>query len=135
MKNEPALIFDHAGNSAPDLHGLPDSDRDWTLEGRDKRRSDGEKTKPTRQCQECYFVHRPSPTCPNCGSVYPVIGRHIDEVEGELEEVKERGMTPKQEIGLVARTKGLQGLIDYGRANGYKPGWARKQAQIRGIRA
>jgi DNA repair protein RadD len=133
MKNEPALIFDHAGNSAPDLHGLPDSDRDWTLEGRDRRRSDGEKTEPTRQCQECYFVHRPSPTCPNCGNVYPVIGRQIDEVEGELEEVTERGMTPKQEIGMVARTEGLQGLIDYGRAKGYKPGWARKQAQIRGL--
>lgn len=133
MKDEPALIFDHAGNSAPDMHGLPDSDREWTLQGRQKRGGDGEKTEPTRQCHECYFVHRPTPTCPNCGFEYPVMARTIDEVEGELEEVTDRAMPVKQEIGMVARTDGLKGLVEYGRAKGYKPAWAYKQAKIRGL--
>lgn len=86
MKDYPAMIFDHAGNSAPDLHGLPDSPRQWGLEGRDKKKG-GEKTEPTRQCPQCYFVSRPSPVCPNCGFVHPVIAREVEEVEGELEEV------------------------------------------------
>lgn len=132
MKEEPALIFDHAGNSHESMHGLPDTDREWTLEAMDKKkRGDTEKTEPTRQCSECFFVHRPSPCCPNCGFEYPVMGRMIEEVEGELEEFTGRKMTPKQEIGMIARTEGLQGLIAYGRSKGYSPGWARKQAQIR----
>jgi len=86
MKDYPAMIFDHAGNSAPDLHGLPDSDRQWSLDGRDKKNG-GEKTEPTRQCQQCYFVSRPSPVCPNCGFVHPVASREVEEIEGELMEV------------------------------------------------
>lgn len=80
MKDEPCYIFDHSGLSKQ--HGLPDDDRDWTLEGRDKRKG-GEKTEPTRQCGECYFVHRPSSVCPNCGFVYPVIGRSVEEIDGD----------------------------------------------------
>lgn len=135
MKDMPAMIFDHAGNSDEGVHGLPDSDREWSLVAKKKRkRCDSEKTEPTRQCPECYMVHRPSPECPGCGHVYPTMSRTVEEVEGELSEVTDRKMTPKQEIGMVARTEGLKGLIEYGKSKGYAPGWARKQAQIRGIK-
>lgn len=132
-KPYPAIIMDHAGNSA--RHGLPDDDREWTLSDREKRGGgSSEKTEPTRQCPECYMVHRPTPECPGCGFVYPIMSRTVDEVEGELTEVTGPVMKPKQEIGMIARTEGLKGLIEYGKAKGYAPGWARKQAQIRGIR-
>ena len=132
-KDFPAVILDHAGNSG--RHGLPDDDREWTLNDREKRkRSGAEKTEPTRQCTECYMVHRPTPECPGCGFVYPIMSRTIEEVEGELQEVTGPTMKPKQEIGMIARTEGLKGLIEYGKAKGYAPGWARKQAQVRGIR-
>ena len=131
-KDKSALIFDHAGNSA--RHGLPDDIREWSLDDREKRgKGNSETTIPTRQCGACFFVHRPSPVCPNCGTVYPIEGRTVEEVDGELVEVTERKMTPKQEIGMVARTEGLPGLIAYGKRKGYAPGWARKQAKIRGI--
>lgn len=134
MKDEPAFIFDHVSNV--EEHGLPDSDREWTLEARDKKkRGEVEKTEPVRMCTECYFVHRPSPCCPNCGFEYPVMGRTIEEVDGELVEVTDTPrMKPKQEVGMIARTEGLAGLIAYGREKGYSPAWARKQAQIRGLR-
>lgn len=138
MKDTPAMIFDHAGNSAADMHGLPDTDREWTLDAKDKKKRDGtEKTEPTRQCGECYFVHRPTPVCPNCGTVYPVIGRQVEEVEGELVEVTERALPAKQEIGMTARIEGLPGLIAYGKAKGYQnpAAWARKQMQVRGLNA
>lgn len=80
------------------------------------------------------MVHRPTPECPGCGFVYPIMSRTIEEVDGELQEVTGPTMKPKQEIGMIARTEGLKGLIEYGKAKGYKPSWARKQAQVRGIR-
>lgn len=135
MKDFPALMFDHAGNS--EVHGLPDADQEWTLSDREKqKRSSSEKTEPTRQCPDCYMCHRPSPECPGCGHVYPVMSREIEEVDGDLVEVTDRPaiMTPKQEIGKIARTEGLTGLIQYGKDKGYKPAWARKQAQIRGVK-
>lgn len=130
----PAIILDHAGNS--DRHGLPDSPREWTLSDREKRKgAGGEKTEPTRQCTECYFVHRPSPECPACGHVYPVVGRQIEEVDGELVEVTEKPMSIPQQVGLIARQEGLKGLQEYAKANGYKPSWARQQMKVRGLRA
>lgn len=136
MKDRPAVIFDHAGNSAPDLHGLPDSDREWTLDARDKRkRGDAEKTEPTRQCTECWFVHRPAPCCPNCGFEYPVIGRSVDEVEGDLVLVTDAApkVNKKQEVGIIARREGLTGLLEYAKQNGYKPQWAAMQLRTRGL--
>ena len=119
MKDEPAYIFDHAGNI--DRHGLPDDDREWTLEGRDKKKG-GEKTDPTRQCSSCYFVHRPSPVCPHCGNVYPVVGRSVEEIEGELLEVDRdakrlEAKIVRQEQGMA---KSLAELIAQGKARGMK---------------
>ena len=134
-KDFPAVILDHAGNSG--RHGLPDDDREWTLNDRERRkRSDVEKTEPTRQCTECFFVMRPQPVCPSCGHVFPIQSRMIEEVDGDLAEVTSpvKKMKKPQEIGMIARTDGLKGLIEYGKSKGYAPGWARKQAQVRGIR-
>ncbi len=101
MKETPALIFDHAGNSAADVHGLPDTDREWTLDGREKRGKAGEKTEPTRQCDACYYVHRPCSVCPNCGHVYPVQSRMVDEVEGELMEVSREQELAKKKAARI----------------------------------
>lgn len=119
-KDFPAMIFDHGGNV--DRHGLPDAEREWTLEGQDKQSREGaEKTEPARQCSSCYFVHRPAPVCPNCGFVYPIQSRMVEEVEGELSEVTgPRGPTPRQEQGMVAAKDGLDGLIKLGQQRGYK---------------
>lgn len=124
MKDHPAMIFDHAGNSSPDLHGLPDSDRDWTLGGRDKR-ANGQQTEPTRQCGTCYFVHRPAPCCPNCGFVYPVTSRMVEEVDGELQEVSrdQERKAARQQQGM---SKTLDDLIRHGKMKGmrYPEKWA-----------
>ena len=122
------MIFDHGGNV--DRHGLPDAEREWSLAGEDKKsREAGEKTEPARQCSSCYFVHRPAPVCPNCGFVYPIQSRMVEEVEGDLAEVTgPRGPTPRQEQGMVAAKDGLDGLIRLGQQRGYKNprAWATK---------
>jgi superfamily II DNA or RNA helicase len=120
-KDYPAIILDHAGNSKPDFHGLPDSDREWSLAGKDSKKA-GEKTEPTRQCSVCYFVHRPAPTCPHCGFFYPIVGRMIEEIEGELVKVDKSVIlaVKKQERMAQGMTDTLEGLTARFKAQGSK---------------
>ncbi|MGL5737154.1 MAG: DEAD/DEAH box helicase, partial [Beijerinckiaceae bacterium] len=116
MKPQPALMFDHAGNC--DVHGLPDDERDYTLEGREKdKRRLGEKTEPVRQCQTCYTVHRPAPCCPRCGYVYPIQSRMIEEVEGDLAEITERRAKLEKKM-QQGRAKTLPELMALGYSRG-----------------
>ena len=122
-KDQPAYIFDHAGNV--DRHDLPDDDREWTLDGKAKRASTAEPTVPVRQCPKCYFVARPSPCCGNCGFVFPIASRTVEEVEGELAEMTERNrkVAVRQEQG---RAQTLDDLLAVAARTGKKPGWARR---------
>jgi superfamily II DNA or RNA helicase len=127
MKDNPAIILDHAGNAA--RHGMPDNVREWTLEDREKEKSDKERLLPVRQCDQCYFVHTPQAQCPNCGYVYPIASRNIEETDGELietiniekEEERKRKVAARQEQG---QANTLEGLIALGKKTGKKPGWA-----------
>lgn len=82
-----AFILDHVGNCI--IHGLPDSEREWGLDGRPKRAKGNGKTEPrfpVAQCPKCYAAHTPAPVCPNCGHVYEG-GRQVEQKDGELREV------------------------------------------------
>lgn len=132
MKPFPAVIMDHANNWQE--HGFPDSEREWSLAGAKKRGAGGERSEPTRQCEigegGCGFVHRPAPECPNCGRVYPIQSRMLEEVDGELAEIDrdaaEAAMrSRKQEQGQAQK---LEDLIRLGQQRGYKNprAWAMK---------
>lgn len=117
-----ALILDHAGNALK--HGLPDDDRDWSLEGRKKRKrgpaepGDDENPVQVRHCPQCFHVHAPAPECPRCDHVYPVMGRTVKELAGELKEMQRA--EAKQKRIEVGRAKSLEELITIGRMRGYK---------------
>jgi len=118
-----ATILDHAGNSL--LHGLPDDERDWSLDDREKRKRAEKTDVPVRQCSECFFVYQPRPACPNCGHEPPVKAREIEVVEGTLEEVK---AVPRAKFREQGKANSLEALIQLGRQRGYKAPefWARK---------
>lgn len=64
----PALLLDHAGCAR--RHGLPQTDRVWTLEGRPKgsRRSSSDTDSSVRDCPQCgRTVLRGVLACPHCG--------------------------------------------------------------------
>lgn len=83
---EHAIILDHAGNAL--RHGLPDDDREWTLDDRQKRKKSSQKSEvPVKQCPKCYRVHAPAATCPQCGHTYAVVAREIEQRDGKLEEI------------------------------------------------
>lgn len=131
-----AYILDHGGNSIPIErggrgHGAPDDEREWSLEGREKKKrqtkSDEEEKIPVRQCPKCYRVHPPAPKCPKCGHEYQVLGRTVEELAGELVEVDKatlRVMQKKEE----RKAQTVEDLIEIGKARNYAnpAGWAKK---------
>ena len=111
------IIFDHVGNCL--RHGLPDDDREWSLEGKEKgkKKAAADEVK-IKQCGNCYAVFRPGPqTCPHCGA--PVAGqqRELEVVEGELQKVDKLAIRKEQkrEQGS-ART--LEDLVALGMRRG-----------------
>ena len=85
-----AILLDHAGNVY--RHGLPDEERQWTLEGvkRGKRKADQTEEPGVDRvstCPKCFTIHLPEPACPTCGHVYPVKARQIEQTDGTLQEL------------------------------------------------
>jgi DNA repair protein RadD len=112
-----ATILDHVGSCH--RHGLPDDDRVWTLEGRKRRKTDPDPDLAIRQCPSCYTVHKPAPSCPSCGHVYPVKSRILEQVDGELAEIQSTAAKQEQKAA-----KSLEDLRRIAAARGYKPSWA-----------
>lgn len=112
-----AIILDHAGNAM--RHGLPDDDREWSLEDRPKKKR-GEKSEvPVRQCPKCFLVHTPAPSCPVCLFAYPTNSREVEQVEGDLEVVDLDAIRARKRQELKsART--LEQLIALGKQRQYK---------------
>lgn len=91
------IIFDHVGNCL--RHGLPDDDREWSLEGREKgsKKKAADDEVKIKQCGSCYAVFRPGPQeCPHCGA--PVAGqqRELEVVDGELQKVDKLAIRKEQ---------------------------------------
>ena len=130
--NKTAYIIDHAGNCL--RHGLPDMEREWSLEGEVKTiNNSGEKSIGIRTCKQCFHIHLPEPTCPSCGFVYPIQQRTVEEKDGELIELskEDKELIKKQAMWQRKREQAncetLQDLLELGRQRGYKgDGWARQ---------
>lgn len=121
------LILDQVGNWSK--HGLPDEDREWSLEGRKKRKrkTDDDADVNVQQCKHCFHIFRPGPSrCPSCGK--PVEARKkadIQVVDGELEKIdlEAERKARKMEQG---QSRGLRDLVVLGVRRGMKnpSGWA-----------
>ena len=84
-----AIIIDHVGNVM--RHGLPDKQRVWTLDRRE-RRAAGKKDPdviPVRTCKKCMGVYEAIYIiCPYCGFQHVPAGRTLPEqVDGDLLEL------------------------------------------------
>lgn len=132
---EYALIFDHVG-AVQDL-GLPDDEREWSLEPRKKnaRASDvKEKSLPITICEECFCVCKSSLThCPNCGYEFPVLSTGIKIIEGMLQEIDllKAKRQWKREVGMA---KSKAELVAIQKRRNYKPGWVYWQMKSKGIK-
>ena len=119
-----AIILDHVGNVH--RHGFPDDDRGWSLEDRPKRGKGGPAAPSVRTCEQCFAAFPPQPTCPVCGAACaPAPARRLDQVDGELQELKREAVRQRVAERKGART--ISELIKVGIARGMKnpAGWAR----------
>jgi len=86
---EEALIIDHASNVV--RHGLPDMERDWSLDSRGSspRAKNPEDEIPLRYCVNCTQPYeRTLKFCPHCGHYNEPAGRNKPEyVDGDLTEL------------------------------------------------
>lgn len=116
VEGKEAVILDHAGNCM--RHGLPDQGREWSLEGRDKKRSEVTGP-PVRLCPNCFAAMFSLATvCKHCGHVFAAQPREVEEVEGSLEEIdKETIALMKKDRRKSARS--LEALVAVGVAEGY----------------
>ena len=90
-----AIILDHVGNVS--RHGWPDDVRPWSLEHGAPRAS-GPAAPSVRTCPECFAAFKPAPICPCCGAQCTVSPRELNQVEGELQELKRK--THQFKVGM-----------------------------------
>lgn len=114
------LIFDHAGNVG--RHGRPDDERTWNLTG-DTEQAYTDKVQngiPVRQCKKCYAVNPPrAEKCLECGTLFPIAGREIEDVAGELQEDAEV-IARREQRREQGQADTLEQLIGIARARGYR---------------
>ncbi|HMA93957.1 MAG TPA: DEAD/DEAH box helicase family protein, partial [Polyangiaceae bacterium] len=91
-QNQPAIILDHGGCALE--HGLPQDDREFSLEGR-KKRTKTQLDSPVRECPSCNAVLAiNSRICPECG--YQLLAERDlpEEAAGKLVEVSAESFAP-----------------------------------------
>ena len=122
MRKKPdhGILIDMVGALRRDDLGLPDWDREWSLTGADNgKRTGGGSAVGARTCPSCYATHAPSPTCTNCGHVYQVKERKLEEVDGKLEEIDVEAQR-RQKQREQQKAESLQDLINLARSRNYK---------------
>jgi superfamily II DNA or RNA helicase len=138
-------LLDHVGNVGALIdggfkrkHGLPNEVREWTLDGRKKKKKGpkdpDEVTIELKQCPKCYVVSAPSDTCPACGFEYPASGRSLEHVEGELHQVTE-AMQAKIKLEQRSAQSAAKSVEDMMQQLGYSRGRAEAIVKARAEKA
>lgn len=144
---EYAIILDHVGAIA--THGLPDEDREWSLDGVTKKKRAANDNQPDvniQTCPMCFTIHMPQPQCPTCGHIYTAAQRReMKQVDGELVEITaaakeqmrrqaeiEKQKARKQRISQEHQCQSLEDLIELGKSRNYSypKAWAEKRWQF-----
>ena len=126
------IILDMVGNY--ERHGLPSDDREWSLQGRQKRtRYKEQNTVKARVCEKCFRTYAGSgPICPYCGNNNGKTRQEIEADErAELERITAENR--KQKRIEVGRARTLDDLKRIAKERNYSPGWAYQMARAKHI--
>lgn len=128
-----AILLDHAGLFMK--FGLPDDEREWTLEGAKKKLKEKDAIGPVKICPSCFSAVRSFNTfCTTCGHQFAVKERSgPEQVDGNLEEV-DRDKLKKARKMEQSKARTLEELIELGKSRGYKNAgfWAQQVVKSRG---
>lgn len=129
MPDKTAIIIDHVGNCY--LHGLPDDNREWTLESKAKQAN----TVKIRECSICFAVYPPTmQKCPYCGyaAVKEIQRKDKEVVEIDLVEMqRQEDIKNTKYADLTAET--WSDVERIRKARGYKIQWAVRFAVLHDI--
>lgn len=106
---EPSIINDHVCNT--EVHGYPDTDREWSLKGRNKRKREAMEC-PVSSCPQCYRTIPQGGKCP-CGYVAEPTPREVEQVDGELAEVDVLAQRRKR-LAVQGSARSLEQLTEVG---------------------
>lgn len=125
-----AVINDHVGNTL--RHGLPTDPRDWSLDGRTKRKRAASDALPVRVCPKC-FSALPSTlqVCSECGHQFEAPRRELVTVDGNLQELP-ASVIARLKRSQVAQARTREELEAIRVERGYKPGWTDHMLKARG---
>lgn len=112
------IILDHVGNCI--RHGLMEDDRQWSLEGRPKRKA-SEKPIETQQCETCFAIFQ-GRECPQCGTEREIQKREIEVTDGQLVKLTEeqREAITRQRKTEERSCKTYEEFRKLGELRGYK---------------
>ena len=140
QENKIAKIIDCVGNYT--RHGLPDTDREWSLDIAPKKvrviNDFGDYT--IRVCQNCFRTFKTAPVCPYCKIEYKLKPREIQEKENirlakiTAEEMQKLELEKKHKRMEVGRAKTREDLIKIAQFRGYDKKWVWIQCKLKGIR-
>ena len=124
-----AIILDCCGNAA--RHGLPDDEREWSLETRKKQ----ETIVKIRECENCYAVYPPTMhKCPYCGHVATKEIQRKDKKQVTVDLVElHRTETLKNTRLSDAELTTWEEVVEFQKAHKYKFQWCIRYADAHGI--
>ena len=129
MPNKTAIIIDHVGNCY--LHGLPDDEREWTLEPKKKQ----ENTVKIRECPMCFSVYPPTKQkCPYCGyaAVKEIQRKDKEVVEIDLVEMKRQDDIRNTRLADAVLETWAQ-VVEFQKIHKYKFAWCIRYAAVNDI--
>jgi superfamily II DNA or RNA helicase len=109
-----AIILDHVG--AVMKHGLPDEEREWTLDGVKKTSKPKQEETPIQTCTQCFAIHEPARVCPVCGFEHPIKERKLEQQEGDLVEIDDAALEAmrRQKRVMQGRAQTVEDLMRQG---------------------
>ena len=124
-----AIIIDHVNNIG--IHGFPDTEREWTLEGHKKKKNGGEA--PLKTCPECFAcVPISTKICPHCEHEFE-FEENTKKHDEKYQLVKLNEAENRVKFYLSSsECQNVEELKIYAKQHGYKPGWVYYQQKARG---
>jgi len=87
-----------------------------------------------RECPECFAAFKPSPVCPSCGHEFIRQEGGIQNLPGELQELRREETQRRVRRREVGQARTLEQLLEVAKQRGYKPGWAYKMMENRKVK-
>jgi DNA repair protein RadD len=128
-----AIILDHVGNCQ--RHGLPEWNREWSLDGTVKTKKPKDAGALVKQCENCLmWFQSTARMCPHCGWDFSTGRAHraeLEQQEGELRLLqdqmaqKQENINDRRELGRAVHTAGsIEEMVRIAERRGYKKSWA-----------